>query len=85
MLTNGGLGVAVLGPFDWGRYCFPFRPLAVSPIGVGRFFSARGLEVLRSEALWVGLPSAAVALAGRALTRRRPPSAVPGAPPRHRA
>ena len=55
-MTTGGLGVAALWPFDLTRYFLPWRPIAVSPIGVG-FFSERGLTVLYSEALWVWLPA----------------------------
>jgi len=53
-MTNGGLGVAFFSPFDTHRYFLPCRPIAVSPIGVTRFFSERGLVVLRSELLWTG-------------------------------
>jgi inner membrane protein len=56
-MTNGGLGVGFFVPFDKGRYFFPWRPIEVSPIGVGNFFSARGMEVLLSELKWVWLPS----------------------------
>lgn len=66
-LTDGGLGVALLAPFDKTRYFFPFRPIEVSPIGIGRFFSKRGLTVMGSELLWVWLPS--LALAGTAALR----------------
>jgi len=59
--TDGGLGVAFFSPFSNHRYFFPFRPIEVSPIGIRPFFSARGLDVLRSEALWIGLPSAVLA------------------------
>jgi inner membrane protein len=59
-MTNGGLGVAFFSPFTNARYFFPFHPIMVSPIGVGRFFSAKGLAVIRSEAIWLWLPSAAV-------------------------
>ena len=59
--TNGGLGVAFLSPFSNHRYFFPFRPVEVSPIGIRPFFSARGIDVLASEALWIWLPSAALA------------------------
>ena len=59
--TNGGLGVAFLSPFSNHRYFFPFRPIEVSPIGIRPFFSARGIDVLGSEALWIWLPSAALA------------------------
>lgn len=34
MLTNGGLGCAVLWPFDQARYFFPVTPIPVSPIGI---------------------------------------------------
>jgi inner membrane protein len=67
-LTNGGLGVAFLAPFDNRRFFFPFRPIQVSPIGIARFFSARGWAVIRSELLWIWFPSAlltAIALAVR--------------------
>jgi inner membrane protein len=59
-MTNGGLGVAFFSPFSNARYFFPFHPIKVSPIAVGRFFSARGLAVVRSEALWLWLPSAVI-------------------------
>jgi inner membrane protein len=59
-MTNGGLGVAFFSPFSNARYFLPFRPIKVSPIGVGRFFSARGLAIIRSEALWLWIPSVAV-------------------------
>src|SRR4051812_6334120 len=54
-LTNGGLGVAFFSPFDPTRYFFPFRPIAVSPIGAG-FFSERGFSVLWCEIVWVWMP-----------------------------
>lgn len=55
-MTNGGLGVAFFSPLDGTRYFFPWRPIAVSPIGAARFFSVRGLEVLKSEVIWIGFP-----------------------------
>jgi len=61
-LTDGGLGVALAWPFSSERFFFPWRPIAVSPIGA-RFFSARGLAVLGSELQWVWLPCALAALA----------------------
>ena len=57
-MTSGGLGVALFAPFQNDRYFFPWRPIRVSPIGVGSFISARGLLVLWSELLWVWIPSA---------------------------
>ncbi|MBN1102542.1 MAG: metal-dependent hydrolase, partial [Deltaproteobacteria bacterium] len=62
-LTNGGLGIALLSPFDNTRHFFPWTPIEVSPIGIGAFFSKWGLAVIKSELLWVWLPSfAAVVL-----------------------
>lgn len=55
--TNGGLGIALLSPFDSTRYFFPWTPIAVSPIGVKAFFSKWGLAVIKSELLWIWLPS----------------------------
>ena len=69
--TNGGHGVALLAPLDWTRYFAPFQPIEVSPIGLRRFLSGRGLAVLVSEAIWVWLPASALALAGFRLNRAR--------------
>ena len=59
-MTDGGLGVAFFSPFDLQRYFLPWRPIHVSPIGVGRFFSQRGLRILLSEIVWVWLPVLAI-------------------------
>jgi inner membrane protein len=67
--TDGGLGVALWAPFSNARLFFPWQPIEVSPLGLSRIFSARGLEVITSELLWVGLPALAVALLGLATTR----------------
>jgi len=56
-MTNGGLGVAFFSPFDNNRYFFSWRPIRVSPIGLGRLFSARGYLILQSELLWIWLPA----------------------------
>jgi inner membrane protein len=63
-LTNGGRGIAFFAPFSDHRYFFPWRPIQVSPIGVG-FFSPRGLRVLASEAGWIWVPSAIIAASAR--------------------
>jgi inner membrane protein len=63
-MTNGGRGIAFFAPFSDERYFFPWRPIQVSPIGVG-FFSARGLLVLASEAGWIWVPSAIIAASAR--------------------
>ncbi len=70
-LTDGGSGVALLAPFESARYFFPWRPIAVSPVG-GSFFTARTPEggprwvgVLASEILWIWMPALLIlALAG---------------------
>jgi inner membrane protein len=64
--TNGGLGIALLSPFDGTRYFAPFRPIEVSPLSLTAFLSSRGLAVLESELRWLWLPflSLAVLLAG---------------------
>jgi len=59
-MTNGGLGVAFFAPIASHRYFLPFRPIVVSPLSLGGFFSERGIRVLRSEVLYVWLPSALV-------------------------
>ncbi|HEY4228787.1 MAG TPA: metal-dependent hydrolase [Thermoanaerobaculia bacterium] len=69
-LTTGGMGVAFFSPFSNERYFFPWRVIAVSPIGIGRFFSERGLRILRSELLWIWAPCAAIAAVGIGLRRR---------------
>lgn len=55
-LTDGGLGVAFFAPLDDRRYFLPWRPIRVSPIGMGAL-GWWGLRALVSEVLWVWLPS----------------------------
>src|SRR3989441_5627715 len=47
-LTDGGLGCALLWPFDLTRYFAPWRPIPVAPIGLS-FFSPYGLFVAATE------------------------------------
>ncbi|GAA4303780.1 hypothetical protein GCM10023183_16700 [Nibribacter koreensis] len=58
-MTTGGRGVAVFSPFDNTRYFLPWRPIKVSPIGIKQFFGPKGLAVIKSELVWVGIPSVA--------------------------
>jgi inner membrane protein len=69
-LTDGGLGVAFFSPVINDRYFFPWRPIRVSPIGVSRFFTERGLEVLKSELVWIWIPSAMLVMIARWLPGR---------------
>ena len=68
-MTNGGLGVAFFAPFDSTRYFLPWRPIEVSPLSVDTFFGEWGLKVIKSELLWVVLPSV-ILVGATALTRR---------------
>ena len=52
-MTDGGEGIAFFSPFSNHRYFFPYRPIMVSPLGVGAFFGLRGLLVLANEFLLV--------------------------------
>jgi inner membrane protein len=70
-LTNGGLGIALLVPFDNGRYFFPWTPVEVSPIGLHAFLSERGLVTLYSEFVWLWLPLASLWLVMRVVFGRR--------------
>lgn len=70
-LTDGGLGIAFFSPFDETRHFLPWRPIAVSPLGVARFFGERGLSVMKSELQWIGTPSLSLWLALRGARRLR--------------
>lgn len=64
-LTDGGAGVALFAPFDRTRVFAPFRPIAVSPLSVRRFLSERGLAVLWSELVWLGIPALILVVSSR--------------------
>ncbi|MEE9406790.1 MAG: metal-dependent hydrolase [Polaribacter sp.] len=55
-MTTGGKGFAFFSPFNDTRYFFPWRPIKVSPIGIAQFFNERGLKVISSELVWIGIP-----------------------------
>ena len=55
-MTNGGLGVAALWPFDQTRYFCDWRPIRVSPFGLKAPPVATGLAVMLSELRWVWAP-----------------------------
>lgn len=68
-LTNGGLGVAFFSPFDPSRYFFGWRPVRVSPLGLG-FFSIRGVHVMISEIFWLWIPIIAILLFRKVMTKK---------------
>lgn len=55
-MTSGGKGVGFLIPFTDERYFFSFRNIKVSPIGIEKFFSERGIQVLISEFKYIVIP-----------------------------
>ncbi len=68
MLTDGGLGVALLAPFSNERFFLPWRPIEVSPIGLD-FFGNRGLIVISSEIICIWIP-ALIVLASAMIIRK---------------
>lgn len=71
MLTNGGLGVALFWPITDARYFFPLRVIDVSPIGLHRFLGSSGMRALKSELLWVWLPTMFLGLVAYLVRRVR--------------
>ncbi|HEV8531169.1 MAG TPA: metal-dependent hydrolase [Methylomirabilota bacterium] len=76
--TNGGLGIAFLWPFSGERYFAPYPVIEVSPIGISRFLSSRGVSVLESELVWVWAPCAVLGVALAIISARlsKPPRAT---------
>lgn len=68
--TDGGLGIAFFWPFSGERYFAPYQMIQVSPIGISRFLSPRGVSVLASELFWIWLPCTLMGI-GLAVTWRR--------------
>jgi inner membrane protein len=66
-MTNGGVGVALYWPFSLDRIFLPFRPIQVSPIGVGSFFTEKGVKIILSELVWVLIPALALGSLGALL------------------
>ena len=55
--TDAGLGVAFLFPWSEGRFFFPWRPLATSPLSIRAFFDGPAAPILLNEFLLVWLPT----------------------------
>lgn len=60
-LTTGGLGIALMWPWNEQRYFAPWQMIKVSPLSLARFMDGRGLALLYSELLWVWLPATGIA------------------------
>jgi inner membrane protein len=75
-MTDGGLGIALLIPFDSGRFFFPWTPIPVAPIGLRAFLGEWGLRILVWEAVYMWAPLLAL-LAGVLVVRRRARSLHP--------
>lgn len=63
-MTTGGMGIAFFAPFTNQRYFFPWRVIKVSPLSMEAFFSHRAIRILKSEAIWIGLPSLLLLIIG---------------------
>lgn len=55
-MTTGGRGVALFSPFNNDRIFFPFRVILVSPMNISDFFGEWGVNVMKSEILYVWIP-----------------------------
>ncbi len=55
-ITDGGLGIAFFAPFSNERYFFSIRPVEVSSLSIGHFFSWHGISVLKTEFLYIWTP-----------------------------
>lgn len=55
-MTTGGRGVAILAPFSEERFFLPWRFIKVSPMSIKRFISEWGIEVLKSEFVYIWIP-----------------------------
>jgi inner membrane protein len=76
MFTNGGLGVAMWWPVSPERLFAPWRVIEVSPIGLSRFLTERGLAVLQSEFMWIWVPAIVVGAVLFFLRRQNEPIKV---------
>ncbi len=56
-MTNGGLGVAFFSPFSERRFFLPWRLIEAPPFSPRYLITSRGLAMMRSELVWVMIPS----------------------------
>ncbi len=66
--TDGGRGIAFFWPITAERYFFPWQPIEVSPIGLSRFLTPRGLDVLISEFWIVWIPAGILMILGKRMS-----------------
>ncbi len=67
--TNGGLGIALLAPFDNTRYFFWITPIEVVTLNPAKFFSLHGLKVVSNEMVLIWTPALALYLSVRLIHR----------------
>jgi inner membrane protein len=70
-MTTGGRGVGFFIPFENSRYFFPLRIIKVSPIGIEKFFSEWGVQVILSELKYIGIPCGLILLLLQVMDRRK--------------
>ncbi|OUS00457.1 hypothetical protein A9Q86_10825 [Flavobacteriales bacterium 33_180_T64] len=70
-LTTGGEGVGFFIPFENSRHFFSYRIIKVSPIGIEKFFSEWGIQVILSELKYIAVPCAVILLSLFVLKKRR--------------
>ncbi len=68
--TDGGRGIAFFWPITAERYFFPWQPIEVSPIGISRFLTPRGLDVLISEFWIVWIPAVTLIYFGKRMSSK---------------
>ena len=61
-MTTGGMGVGFFIPFDNDRFFFPFQVIKVSPLGIKKFFSEWGIQVIFSEFKYIFIPCSLILL-----------------------
>ena len=61
-MTTGGMGVGFFIPFNQERFFLPWQFIKVSPLGVSRFFSNWGLQVIINELKYIALPCGVILL-----------------------
>jgi len=76
-MTDAGLGIAFLAPFDDTRFFLPVRPLPTPALSVSAFFGARGVLILGHEVARVWLPAAVLCLVVEVLRTRPGRAACP--------